>query len=100
MNAINLLDNSVKQVIEVDNIIQKFFDDASYYLDFGNYITILTKAFIKESKIDYGHRFCYYKINDELYELVHTNSYKELYKMFKYIDSKKAIKQIQLNFEL
>lgn len=103
MIAVNLLDSKTKEALKSDEVILKFFDDSQYYIDYGKYLGILTRTKVKENKIDYGHRFMYYKIDNELYESCFTNSRSELIKMSKLIDSKKALKiekPFQLNFEL
>lgn len=101
--AVNLLSKKEYEVFKSDELILKFFDDSDYYIDYGKCVAILTKVSLKENKIDYGHRFMYYKINNELYESVYTNSISELIKMSKLIDSKKELKNItpfQLKLEL
>lgn len=101
MIAVNLLYDKTYQALKVDEVILKFFNRSDYYIDYGKYIAILTKTSVKENKIDYGHRYMYFRIGTELYESCFTNSLIELNKMSKLLDSNKTItKPVQLNFNL
>lgn len=70
MKAINLLNNKEYEVKQYKNVLYYETGDSSlpYY--------ILTPSEEKESEIEYGYLYTFYKIGDQLYDGYLSNVYK------------------------